>query len=126
MGAHRECALGAGPAAFSVESTYFAGGLCEGLPIKSPSSISSSRIGRRLDRMADPQNPLALNQPVTDRQSRARPASTPGAFLGGELKLAHRGGGAEGDRTHWPPPLGYRGHDGLIEMADGILTPRDR
>ena len=43
----------------------------------------------------------------------------PGRFLGGELKLDIAAAREAIERI--AASLGYRGHDGLIEMADGIL-----
>jgi N-methylhydantoinase A len=124
---------------FSVESTYFAGGYVKGFPIKS-SVINIVEVGSGGGSIAwlDPQNRLHVGpqsagstpgpacygnggrEPTVTDANLVLGRLNPGRFLGGELKLDIAAAREAIERI--AASLGYRGHDGLIEMADGILT----
>jgi len=124
---------------FSVESIYYAGGYVKGFPIKS-SVINIVEVGSGGGSIAwlDPQNRLHVGPrsagsapgpacygnggheaTVTDanlvlgRLNAAR-------FLGGELALD--AAAARSAVSLIAEPLGYHGPNGLIEVADGILS----
>ena len=124
---------------FSVESIYYAGGYVKGFPIKSP-VIDIVEVGSGGGSIAwlDPQNRLHVGPqsagstpgPVCYGRGGTEPTVTdanlvlgrlnPARFLGGELAL-------DLDRTRdaiakIAAPLGYTGEDGMIRMAEGILS----
>jgi len=125
---------------FSVESIYYAGGYVKGFPIRSPvidivevgsggGSIAWLDAQKRLH--VGPQSAGSTPGPVCYGHGGAEPTVTdanlvlgrlnPARFLGGELGLdtaaAER---AIAERI--AGPLGYHGRDGLVRMADGILS----
>ncbi len=125
---------------FSVESIYYAGGYVKGFPIKSP-VINIVEVGSGGGSIAwlddqkrihvGPQSAGSTPGPVCYGRGGTEPTVTdanlvlgrlnPQRFLGGELALdtaqARR---AIADKI--ATPLGYEGVDGMIQMADGILS----
>jgi len=124
---------------FSVDSIYYAGGYVKGFPIKS-SVISIVEVGSGGGSISwlDPQNRLHVGPqsagsapgPACYGHGGREPTVTDAnlvlgrlnadRFLGGEFVLD-----CEAARLavqHIAEPLGYRGRDGLIEVADGILS----
>lgn len=125
---------------FSVESVYYVNGYVQGFPIKWP-VIDIVEVGSGGGSIAwlDDQNRLSVGPksagstpgPVCYGQGGTEPTVTdanlllgrlnPARFLGGEMALAL-------DKTKQvladkiADPLGYEGDDGLIQMADGIVS----
>ena len=124
---------------FSVDSVYYAGGYVKGFPIKS-SVINIVEVGSGGGSIAwlDPQHRLHVGPqsagstpgPACYGNGGSEPTVTdanlllgrlnPDHFLGGELKLDV--GAAHRAIERIAEPLGYAGHNGAIEMADGILA----
>ena len=125
---------------FSVDSVYYVNGYVQGFPIKSPvidivevgsggGSIAWLDDQKRLH--VGPQSAGSTPGPVCYGRGGTEPTVTdanlvlgrlnPDHFLGGELSLdteaARR---AIADKI--ADPLGYTGEDGLIRMADGIIS----
>ena len=125
---------------FSVDSTYYAGGYIQGFPIKSPvidiievgsggGSIAWLDEQKRLH--VGPQSAGSTPGPVCYGRGGTEPTITdanllmgrlaPDKFLGGELALdvaATKAAMLE----KIAKPLGYDGDDGIVEMADGIIS----
>jgi len=125
---------------FSVDSVYYVGGYVRGVPIKSP-VIDIVEVGSGGGSIAwlDPQQRLHVGPqsagstpgPVCYGSGGIEPTITDAnlvlgrldakSFLGGELELdtsaAHRS-----IEERVATPLGYQGADGIIQMADGILS----
>ena len=125
---------------FSVNSVYYANGYVKGFPIKSAvidivevgsggGSIAWLDAQKRLH--VGPQSAGSTPGPVSYGRGGTEPTVTDanlvlgrlnaGNFLGGEMKLdvnAARRALAE----HIATPLGYDGEDGMIQMADGIIS----
>jgi N-methylhydantoinase A len=124
---------------FSVDSVYYAGGYVKGFPIKS-SVIDIVEVGSGGGSIAwlDPQNRMhvgphsagSMPGPACYGNGGTEPTVTdanlllgrlhPDRFLGGELKLQVEAARAAIERI--AAPLGYRGADGAVRMADGILS----
>jgi len=125
---------------FSVESVYYVNGYVQGFPIKWP-VIDIVEVGSGGGSIAwlDEQNRLSVGPqsagstpgPVCYGNGGTEPTVTdanlllgrlnPDRFLGGEMKLALE----ETRQTlaeKIADPLGYNGEDGLIQMADGIVS----
>lgn len=125
---------------FLVNSVYYVGGYVRGLPIKSSvmdvvevgsggGSIAWLDSQRRLH--VGPQSAGSTPGPVCYGRGGSEPTLTdanlvlgrlnPDNFLGGEMKLDASGAErAIEERIAWP--LGYGGRDGMIRMADGIIS----
>jgi N-methylhydantoinase A len=125
---------------FSVDSIYYAGGYVQGFPIKSP-VISIVEVGsgggsiahldgqRRLH--VGPASAGSSPGPVCYGRGGTEPTVTdanlllgrlnPDNFLGGELAL-DVGAARRAIAERIAAPLGYGGEDGLIRMADGIVS----
>jgi N-methylhydantoinase A len=125
---------------FSVESIYYAGGYVQGFPIKSPviaivevgsggGSIAHLDLQRRLH--VGPESAGSAPGPVCYGNGGTEPTVTdanlllgrlnPDNFLGGELALdvdAARDAVAQKIAA----PLGYDGEDGIVRIADGIVS----
>jgi N-methylhydantoinase A len=124
---------------FSGESIYYAGGYVKGFPIKS-SVINIVEVGSGGGSIAwlDPQHRLHVGPqsagstpgPACYGNGGSEPTVTdanlvlgrlnPARFLGGELKLDTDAARAAVDKI--AAPLGYKGPNGLIAMADGIVA----
>ncbi|MDX1486244.1 MAG: hydantoinase/oxoprolinase family protein, partial [Alphaproteobacteria bacterium] len=125
---------------FSVDSVYYVNGYVKGFPIKSP-VIDIVEVGSGGGSIAwhDEQSRLHVGPesagsspgPVCYGQGGDRPTVTDAnlvlgrlnaeRFLGGELRLDTTGArAAVADKV--AAPLGYTGEDGLIRMAEGILS----
>ncbi len=124
---------------FSVESIYYAGGYVKGFPIKS-SVINVVEVGSGGGSIAwlDPQNRLHVGPqsagsapgPACYGHGGREPTVTDAnlvlgrlnadRFLGGEFTLDADAARAAVQRI--AEPLGYRGRNGIIEVADGILS----
>jgi N-methylhydantoinase A len=124
---------------FSVESIYYAGGYVKGFPIKS-SVINIVEVGSGGGSIAwlDAQNRLHVGPqsagsapgPACYGHGGHEPTVTDAnlvlgrlhadRFLGGEFGLNVAAARAAVQRI--AEPLGYRGRNGLIEVADGILS----
>jgi N-methylhydantoinase A len=124
---------------FSVDSIYYAGGYVKGFPIKS-SVINIVEVGSGGGSIAwlDPQNRLHVGPqsagstpgPACYGQGGHAPTVTDAnlvlgrlsadRFLGGEFILD--GEAARSSVQRIAEPLGYREHNGYIEVADGILS----
>jgi N-methylhydantoinase A len=124
---------------FSVDSIYFAGGYVKGFPIKS-SVINIVEVGSGGGSIAwlDPQNRLHVGpqsagstpgpacygnggrEPTVTDANLVLGRLNPARFLGGELPLDVAA--ARGAIERVAAPMGYRGADGLIRMAGGIVT----
>ena len=124
---------------FSVDSVYYANGYVKGFPIKSP-VIDIVEVGSGGGSIAwlDSQNRLHVGPqsagstpgPVCYGRGGMQPTVTdanlvlgrlnPARFLGGELSL-DADGAAQAIRKI-ADPLGYRGADGVVRMAEGILS----
>jgi N-methylhydantoinase A len=124
---------------FSVDSVYYAGGYVKGFPIKS-SVIDIVEVGSGGGSIAwlDPQSRLHVGPqsagstpgPACYGNGGTEPTVTdanlvlgrlhPNRFLGGELRLDVEAAGAAIERI--AGPLGFRGSNGLLRMADGILS----
>src|SRR5580692_11795791 len=124
---------------FSVDSVYYAGGYVKGFPIKS-SVIDIVEVGSGGGSIAwlDPQNRLHVGPhsagstpgPACYGNGGTEPTVTdanlvlgrlhPNRFLGGELRLDVEAAGAAIKRI--AGPLGFRGANGLLRMADGVLS----
>ena len=125
---------------FSVESVYYAGGYIQGFPIKSP-VVANVEVGSGGGSIAwlDPQNRLHVGPqsagstpgPVCYGRGGTEPTVTdanlvlgrlnPGNFLGGEMTLQLEAG-RQAIAQRIAGPLGYDGDDGLVRMADGIIS----
>ena len=124
---------------FSVNSIYYARRLREGLSDQVVGDQHRrGRLRRRLDRLARPAEAPAVGPqsagstpgPACYGNGGTEPTVTdanlvlgrlnPDHFLGGEMKLEYRGGAPVVQRI--AEPLGYAGRDGLIRMADGIIS----
>ncbi len=125
---------------FSVESTYYVNGYVKGFPIKSP-VIDIVEVGSGGGSIAwlDGQSRLHVGPesagsspgPVCYGQGGVNPTVTdanlvlgrlnPDRFLGGEIKL-DTSGAAQAIAKNIAGPLGYPGDDGMIRMAEGILS----
>jgi N-methylhydantoinase A len=125
---------------FSVNSVYYAGGYVRGFPIKSAvidivevgsggGSIAWLDSQKRLH--VGPQSAGSTPGPVCYGRGGTEPTVTdanlvlgrlhPDRFLGGELKLdVNAAGRAIEQRV--AEPLGYTGKDGVIQMADGMIS----
>jgi N-methylhydantoinase A len=124
---------------FSVDSIYFAGGYVKGFPIKS-SVINIVEVGSGGGSIAwlDPQSRLHVGpqsagstpgpacygnggrEPTVTDANLVLGRLNPGRFLGGELTLDVAAASSAIERIAMP--MGYRGADGLIRMAGGIVT----
>jgi N-methylhydantoinase A len=124
---------------FSVDSVYYAGGYVKGFPIKS-SVIDIVEVGSGGGSIAwlDPQSRMHVGPqsagstpgPACYDNGGTEPTVTdanlvlgrlhPNRFLGGELRLNVEAAGAAIERI--AAPLGFRGSNGLLRMADGILA----
>jgi N-methylhydantoinase A len=124
---------------FSVDSIYYAGGYVRGFPIKS-SVINIVEVGSGGGSIAwlDPQNRLHVGPqsagsapgPACYGRGGLEPTVTDAnlvlsrlnadRFLGGEFILD--AGAACASVRRIAEPLGYRGGDGVIEAAEGILS----
>ncbi len=124
---------------FSVESIYYAGGYVQGFPIKS-SVINIVEVGSGGGSIAwlDPQNRLHVGPqsagstpgPACYGNGGTAPTVTdanlvlgrlhPNRFLGGELPLRVDAASQVIERI--AGPLGFGGANGLLQMADGILS----
>ncbi|MFN3892526.1 MAG: hydantoinase/oxoprolinase family protein [Beijerinckiaceae bacterium] len=124
---------------FSVESIYYAGGYVKGFPIKSP-VIDIVEVGSGGGSIAwlDPQNRLHVGPqsagstpgPVCYGRGGIQPTVTdanlvlgrlnPARFLGGELALD--GAAARAAMRPVADALGYRGEEGLVQLADGVIS----
>ena len=125
---------------FSVESVYYANGYVQGFPIKWPviDIVEVGSGGGSIARLDDqnrlhvgPQSAGSTPGPVCYERGGTEPTVTdanlvlgrlnPDRFLGGELRL-----GVESARraiaVKTASPLGYRGDEGLIRTADGIVS----
>jgi N-methylhydantoinase A len=138
-GTTAKCALVEG-GRFSVDSVYYVGGYTKGFPIKSPvidivevgsggGSIAWLDDQKRLH--VGPKSAGSTPGPVCYGRGGTEPTVTdanlvlgrlnPSLFLGGELSLdVEASRRAIGDRI--ATPLGYEGEEGLIRIADGILS----
>jgi N-methylhydantoinase A len=124
---------------FTVESIYYAGGYVKGFPIRSP-VINIVEVGSGGGSIAwlDPQNRLHVGpqsagstpgpacygnggrEPTVTDANLVLGRLNPGRFLGGELTLDV--GAAQTALERIAAPLRYLGQDGLIRMADGVVT----
>jgi N-methylhydantoinase A len=125
---------------YSVESLYYANGYIKGFPIKSPvidivevgsggGSIAWLDDQRRLH--VGPESAGSTPGPVCYGRGGTQPTVTdanlvlgrinPDRFLGGELSLDTAAARAA-IATKIAEPLGYSGDEGLIRMAEGILS----
>jgi N-methylhydantoinase A len=124
---------------FSVDSVYYAGGYVKGFPIKS-SVINIVEVGSGGGSIAwlDPQNRMhvgpqsagSMPGPACYGNGGTAPTVTdanlvlgrlhPDRFLGGELRLQVAAAAAAIERI--AGPLGFQGSDGLVRMADGVLS----
>ncbi|MFM2129698.1 MAG: hypothetical protein RL477_1244, partial [Pseudomonadota bacterium] len=125
---------------FSVESVYYANGYIKGFPIKSPvidivevgsggGSIAWLDDQKRLH--VGPESAGSTPGPVCYGRGGTEPTVTdanlvlgrlnPAHFLGGELAL-DTAGARRAIAEKIARPLGYDGEDGLIRMAEGILS----
>jgi N-methylhydantoinase A len=124
---------------FSVDSVYYAGGYVKGFPIKS-SVINIVEVGSGGGSIAwlDPQNRMhvgpqsagSMPGPACYGNGGSEPTVTdanlvlgrlhPDRFLGGELRLQVAAAAAAIERI--AGPLGFQGSDGLVRMADGVLS----
>lgn len=124
---------------FSVESIYYAGGYVKGFPIKSP-VIDIVEVGSGggsiawLDRQkrlhVGPQSAGSTPGPVCYGRGGVQPTVTDAnlvlgrlnasRFLGGELALDEEG--ARASMQAVAEALGYEGAEGLIRMADGVIS----
>jgi N-methylhydantoinase A len=125
---------------FTVNSVYYANGYVKGFPIKS-AVIDIVEVGSGGGSIAwldsqtrlhvGPQSAGSTPGPVCYGRGGMEPTVTdanlvlgrlnPGNFLGGEMKLdvaAAQRAVAERIAT----PLGYSGEDGMIQMADGLIS----
>ncbi len=125
---------------FSVNSIYYAGGYVRGFPIKS-SVIDIVEVGSGGGSIAwldgqkrlhvGPQSAGSTPGPVSYGRGGTDPTITdanlvlgrlnPDHFLGGEMKL-DVDAAAQSIQRRVAEPLGYTGKEGLIQMADGIIS----
>ena len=125
---------------FSVNSVYYANGYVKGFPIKS-AVIDIVEVGSGGGSIAwiDSQNRLhvgpqsagSMPGPVCYGRGGAEPTITdanlvlgrlnPGNFLGGEIQL-DIGAAKRAVAERVATPLGYGGDNGMIQMADGIIS----
>src|SRR3990170_3134873 len=125
---------------FSVNSIYYVGGYVRGFPIKS-SVIDIAEVGSGGGSIAwldaqkrlhvGPQSAGSTPGPVSYGRGGTEPTVTdanlvlgrlnPAHFLGGEMKLDVNAATRSIQRKV-AEPLGYAGQDGLIQMADGIIS----
>jgi N-methylhydantoinase A len=125
---------------FSVNSVYYANGYIKGFPIKS-AVIDVVEVGSGGGSIAwlDPQKRLHVGPqsagstpgPVAYSRGGTEPTVTDanlvlgrlnaGNFLGGEMKL-DVSAAQQSVTQRIADPLGYRGKDGMIQMADGIIS----
>ena len=125
---------------FSVNSVYYANGYIKGFPIKS-AVIDVVEVGSGGGSIAwlDPQKRLHVGPqsagstpgPVAYGRGGTEPTVTDanlvlgrlnaGNFLGGEMKL-DVSAAQRAVTQRIADPLGYRGEDGMIQMADGIIA----
>ena len=125
---------------FSVNSVYYAGGYVRGFPIKS-SVIDIVEVGsgggsiawldsqkrlarrsaeRRLDAGAGMLRPRRQRADDHRRQSRSRPAQR--RQFSRRRNEARRERGGARHRANGSPAAGLRGRDGMIRMADGMIS----
>jgi N-methylhydantoinase A len=125
---------------FSVSSVYYANGYVKGFPIKSAvldivevgsggGSIGWLDNQKRLH--VGPHSAGSTPGPVSYGRGGVEPTVTdanlilgrlnPANFLGGEMSL-DTGAAERALVTRLAEPLGYYGKDGMIEMADGIIS----
>ena len=125
---------------FSVNSVYYANGYVRGFPIKSAvidivevgsggGSIAWLDSQKRLH--VGPQSAGSTPGPVSYGRGGTEPTVTdanlvlgrlnPGHFLGGEMKL-DTNAAQQALAQRIAEPLGYAGRDGMIQMADGIIS----
>jgi N-methylhydantoinase A len=125
---------------FSVNSVYYANGYIKGFPIKSAvidivevgsggGSIAWLDSQKRLH--VGPRSAGSTPGPVSYGRGGTEPTVTdanlvlgrlnPGNFLGGEMKL-DVGAAQEVIAQRIARPLNYTSHDGMIQMADGIIS----
>lgn len=125
---------------FSVESTYYANGYVRGFPIKSPvinivevgsggGSIAWLDSQKRLH--IGPRSAGSMPGPVSYARGGTEPTVTDAhlvlgrlnanRFLGGEMKL-DVDAAKNAILKSIAEPLGYQGADGIVKMADGILS----
>jgi len=125
---------------FSVDSVYYAGGYVRGFPIKSAvidivevgsggGSIAWLDSQKRLH--VGPQSAGSTPGPVCYGRGGTEPTVTDAnlilgrlnadRFLGGELKL-NVNAARRSIEQRIAEPLGYAGRDGMIQMADGIIS----
>ncbi len=125
---------------YSVNSIYYAGGYVRGFPIRS-SVIDIVEVGSGGGSIAwldsqkrlhlGPQSAGSTPGPVSYGRGGSEPTVTdanlvlgrlnPDHFLGGEMKL-DVDAAARSIHQRVAEPLGYTGQDGLIQMADGIIS----
>ncbi|HXV82101.1 MAG TPA: hydantoinase/oxoprolinase family protein [Candidatus Binatia bacterium] len=125
---------------FSVNSVYYANGYVRGFPIKAAvidivevgsggGSIAWLDSQKRLH--VGPQSAGSTPGPVSYSRGGTEPTVTdanlvlarlnPNNFLGGEMKLNSQAAQRAIEQCV-AEPLGYAGEDGLIQMADGIIS----
>ncbi|HKT17848.1 MAG TPA: hydantoinase/oxoprolinase family protein [Stellaceae bacterium] len=125
---------------FSVDQIYYAGGYIKGFPIKSPvidiievgsggGSIAWLDHERRLH--VGPRSAGSSPGPVAYGRGGTDPTVTdanlvlkrldPARFLGGEL-LLDAAAARRAILTRIAEPLGYSGDQGVVDMADGIIS----
>lgn len=125
---------------FSVNSVYYANGYVRGFPIKSAvidivevgsggGSIAWLDSQKRLH--VGPQSAGSMPGPVSYSRGGTEPTVTdanlvlarlnPDHFLGGEMKLNSQAA-RRAIEQGVAEPLGYKGEDGVIQMADGIIS----
>jgi N-methylhydantoinase A len=125
---------------FSVNSVYYANGYVRGFPIKS-AVIDIVEVGSGGGSLAwiDPQKRLHVGPqssgstpgPVSYGRGGTEPTVTDANlvlgrlnadhFLGGEMKL-NNSAARRAIEQHIAEPLGYAGENGMIQMADGIIS----
>ncbi len=125
---------------FSVESVYYVNGYVRGFPIKS-SVIDIVEVGSGGGSIAwldsqkrlhvGPQSAGSMPGPVCYGRGGTEPTITdanlalgrlhPDRFLGGELKL-NLDAARRSLQERVAEPLGYAGRDGMIQMADGMIS----
>ncbi|MDI3470006.1 MAG: N-methylhydantoinase A [Pseudolabrys sp.] len=125
---------------FDVKSVYHVGGYARGFPIRG-AVIDIVEVGAGggsiawLDAQArlyvGPKSAGSMPGPVAYGRGGAEPTVTdanivlgkvdPDGFLGGAMKL-DAAAAARAIRERLAEPLGYGGHDGVLRIADGIVT----
>jgi N-methylhydantoinase A len=138
-GTTAKCALVEG-GRYSVDSVYYAAGYVRGFPIKSPvidivevgsggGSIAWIDAQRRLN--VGPQSAGSTPGPVCYGRGGSRPTVTDANLLLGRINADHFLGGElvldtaaaeRAMRDHVAIPLDYDGDDGVLRVADGVLS----